>query len=65
MLVGGKAWGITDADLIALADAFDIRKPKALLKRVADAIVRWPEIANQAGVPRARDGDGGELLPAE
>jgi len=23
MLVGGKAWGITAADLIALADAFD------------------------------------------
>jgi hypothetical protein len=37
MLVGGKAWGITAADLIALADAFDIRKPVDLLDRGASA----------------------------
>jgi len=53
MLVGGKAWGITDADLIALADTFDIRKPKELLDRVAGAVARWPEFARRAGVPRA------------
>lgn len=52
MLVGGKAWSITDADLIALAEAFDIRKSKELLKRVAAAVARWPDFANQAGVPR-------------
>jgi serine/threonine-protein kinase HipA len=52
MLVGGKAWDITDADLIALADTFDIRKPKELLERVAGAVARWPEFAGRAGVPR-------------
>jgi serine/threonine-protein kinase HipA len=52
MLVGGNAWDITDADLIALADTFDIRKPKELLERVAGAVARWPEFAGRAGVPR-------------
>jgi len=52
MLVGGKAWDITDADLIALAGAFDVRRPRELLKRVAGAVARWPEFAKQAGVPR-------------
>jgi serine/threonine-protein kinase HipA len=53
MLVGGKAWNITDADLIALADAFDVRRPKELLKRLGQAIARWPEFADYAGVPPA------------
>jgi serine/threonine-protein kinase HipA len=52
MLVGGKAWDITDADLIALASTFDIRKPKELLDRVARTVARWPEFARRAGVPR-------------
>jgi len=52
MLVGGKAWDITDADLMALADTFDIRRPKELLERVAGAVARWPEFARRAGVPR-------------
>jgi serine/threonine-protein kinase HipA len=53
MLVGGKAWDITDEDLIALARTFDIRKPIDLLNRVARAVARWPDFADQAGVPRA------------
>ena len=53
MLVGGKAWGITDADLVALADSFDIRRPVDLLQRVAGAVARWPEFARRAGVPHA------------
>ena len=52
MLVGGKAWDITRADLIELANTFDIRKPKELLDRVAGAVARWPELARRAGVPR-------------
>ncbi len=52
MLVGGKTWDITDADLIALANTFDIRKPKELLERVAGAVARWPEFARRTGVPR-------------
>jgi serine/threonine-protein kinase HipA len=53
MLVGGKAWDITDQDLIALAKTFDIRKPTDLLKRVARAVAHWPDFADRAGVPRA------------
>ncbi len=53
MLVGGKAWDITDADLIALANTFGIRKPKELLERVAGAVARWPEFARRTGVPPA------------
>jgi serine/threonine-protein kinase HipA len=53
MLVGGKAWDITDEDLIALAKTFDIRKPTDLLNRVVRAVAHWPDFADQAGVPRA------------
>jgi serine/threonine-protein kinase HipA len=53
MLVGGKAWDITSADLIALAGTFDIRRPVDLLDRVAAAVARWPEFALRAGVARA------------
>ena len=53
MLVGGKAWGITDADLLALARAFDVRGADDLLARVAEAVTRWPEFARRAGVVRA------------
>jgi serine/threonine-protein kinase HipA len=53
MLVGGKAWDITEADLIALADAFDIRRPADLLDRVTDTVARWPAFARRAGVSPA------------
>ena len=53
MLVGGKAWGITDVDLIEMAETFDIRKPVQLLDRVAGVVARWPEFARRAGVPPA------------
>jgi serine/threonine-protein kinase HipA len=54
MLVGGKAWGITDSDLLALAGAFDVRRASNLLARAAAAVARWPEFARRAGVPRAQ-----------
>jgi len=50
MLVGGKAWDITDVDLIALASQFDVRQPKILLKRVADVVARWVDFARFAKV---------------
>jgi serine/threonine-protein kinase HipA len=53
MLVGGKAWNITDRDLMDLARAFDIRRPAELLGGIVHAIARWPHFANQAGVPAA------------
>ncbi len=54
MLVRGKAWDITAEDLIALADSFDVRRPKELLRRVADAVAGWPDFAARAGVPQAQ-----------
>jgi serine/threonine-protein kinase HipA len=53
MLVRGKAWDITEADLVALADEFDVRRPREALARLKDAISRWPEFAQRAGVPRS------------
>ncbi len=53
MLVRGKAWDITDDDLVALADDFDIRRPREALARIKEAIERWPVYAQQAGVPAA------------
>lgn len=52
MLVAGKAWDITPADLLALAQAFDIRRAKELLGGVVDAIRQWPDFARQVGVPQ-------------
>jgi serine/threonine-protein kinase HipA len=51
MRVGGKAWDIKDTDLIALAETFDIRDAVNLLERVVSAVARWPDFAEQAGVP--------------
>jgi len=51
MLVGGKSWDITRADLIAFANQFDVRRPGRLLDRVVDAVAQWPTFAKEAGVP--------------
>ena len=53
MLVDGKAWDITERDLLDLAQAFDIRRPADLMEGVIHAIARWPYFADQAGVPTA------------
>jgi serine/threonine-protein kinase HipA len=53
MLVGGKAWDITDRDLMDVARSFDIRRPSELLEGIAHAVARWPYFADQAGVPTA------------
>ncbi len=51
MLVRGKAWDITDVDLVELAAEFDVRRPQDLLARLKNAIGRWAEFAQRAGVP--------------
>jgi len=51
MLVGGKAWDITEEDLLELARRFDVRQPRALLDRVIDAVARWPDFARSTAVP--------------
>ena len=53
MLVDGKAWDITERDLLDLAQAFDIRRPADLMEGIIHAIARWPYFADQAGVPTA------------
>jgi serine/threonine-protein kinase HipA len=56
MSVGGKRDGIERADLMALAAAADIKKPKAatMLDRVVETVRRWPEFADRAGVEDRR-----------
>jgi serine/threonine-protein kinase HipA len=50
MLVGGKGWDILEEDLLELARRFDVRHARALLDSVIDAVARWPQFAQQAGV---------------
>ena len=50
MLVRGKAWDITEEDLLELARSFDVRRSRALLDGVIDAVARWPQFAQRAGV---------------
>lgn len=50
MLVRGKAWDITGADVLSLAEEFEIHRPRVLLKRVVDAVKEWPALAKAAGV---------------
>ncbi len=58
MSVNGKRDGFERADLIALAKAADIKKPRAekMIDHVIDIFRRWPEFAEQAGVDQARAG---------
>lgn len=56
MSINGKRENITRDDLLTVADRFRITLPRAnrVIDQVADAVVRWPEFAEQAGVDRAR-----------
>lgn len=53
MSVNGKRKDITRDDLLAVAERFRITKPRAIniIADVANAITRWPEFAQEAGVP--------------
>lgn len=53
MLVAGNGEGITRADLVQLGDQFGIRQPGHHIDRLADVFARWPDYAQQAGVPSA------------
>lgn len=50
MLVRGKAWDIGAAEVLSLAEEFQVRRPKVLLTRVVDAVRAWPKYAKDAGV---------------
>jgi serine/threonine-protein kinase HipA len=53
MTVNGKRDGFTVADLDAVASAASMRRgrARAILTEVLDAVVTWPDIARDVGVP--------------
>jgi hypothetical protein len=52
MQVNGKTWDITAEDLVSLAKAYGIRRPKGRFQQIIDAVGRWPEFGKEAGVPK-------------
>ncbi len=53
MAVNGKFSGITQADLLTVADRFGIGTAAKVLKQVREAVAAWPDFANHAGVSPA------------
>jgi serine/threonine-protein kinase HipA len=53
MAVNGKFAGITQNDLLAVADRFGIGTAPKVIKQVGEAIAAWPDFAGQAGVSPA------------
>lgn len=53
MAVNGKFAGITQADLLTVADRFGIGTAPKVIKEVGGAIAAWPDFAEEAGVSRA------------
>ena len=51
MGVNGTFDGITRDDLLEFGDRFVVPSPGDLIGRVTQAVARWPEFADQAGVP--------------
>ena len=51
MSVNGKFEGITRADLLELADRFLVPGAVMAFEQVLGAVGRWPEYAEEAGVP--------------
>ena len=50
MAVNGKFIGITQADLLAVADRFGIGTASKVIKKVKESVAAWPDFAKQAGV---------------
>jgi serine/threonine-protein kinase HipA len=50
MAVNGKFSGISQADLLAVADRFGIGTARKVIKQVREAVAVWPDFARQAGV---------------
>jgi serine/threonine-protein kinase HipA len=53
MSVNAKFEGITRADLLELADRFVVPSAARALGDVLEAVERWPEFAEVAGIPRS------------
>ena len=53
MSVNGKFNDITEADLMAMANRFNVGTPVQIIERVRAALRRWPEFATKAGLSSA------------
>lgn len=51
MSINGKFDGIGRADLLAFADANNIKYPGEIIDQVCERVAHWPEIARSCGVP--------------
>ena len=51
MRVRDKRSGITEADLLAVGEMFDIRKAAAIIEKVRDVLADWEEFAREFAVP--------------
>ena len=51
--INGKFAGVSQADLLAEASRFGVKKPALILGTVAAALAGWPEHARAAGLPPA------------
>jgi serine/threonine-protein kinase HipA len=51
MSVNGKFDGIGREDLLAVAQRFRVRRPRDILAKVRDAVVRWADFAAEAALP--------------
>jgi len=53
MAVNGRFTGIRRADVLDVADRFEVPDSLSIVTRVLDAVTRWATFADQSGVPRA------------
>lgn len=51
MTVAGEAANPTEQHLLRVADEHGVRDARAVIEAVRDTVARWPEFAEQAGVP--------------
>lgn len=54
MSVNGRFEHIREADLLSLADQFEIPAAKQTIREVIDVVARWPSFAREAGVSASR-----------
>lgn len=52
MSVNGKRDDFTRADILSVARQFGIKGAEDILTQVINTVARWPEFANEAGVPQ-------------
>jgi serine/threonine-protein kinase HipA len=50
MSINGKRDHFTLEDLVTVGKSISIKKPQDLILEVAEAVARWPEFAESAGV---------------